>query len=124
MAMFSRENGSTIRLTDMECTFIKTEQGTKESGRTICSTAKEKKFGPITRCMRVIITKERSMEKDFTSGRTAGHTLVSGRIITCTEKAFTLGPTAEDIKASMKWTKSMAMEFTSGRMAAFTKDTG
>lgn len=97
--------------------------------------------------MRVITTKERSMVKDFTFGRTgpatketgskielkapesingktAGHTPVSGKIITCTEKAFTPGLTAEDIKASTKWTKSTVMAFTSGRMAAFTKDTG
>ena len=147
MAMFSKENGSTIRLTDMECTFIKMEQDTKENGRMISSTAKEKRSGPITPCMKVITTKERNTVKDYIFGRTdlatkeigskielkelesingktVGHTLVNGKIITCMEKAFTHGLMVEDIKASMKWTKSMGMEFTSGLMAVFMKDTG
>ena len=145
--MFSKESGSTIRLTDMEFTFIKMEQDTKENGRMISSTVKEKRFGQITLCMRAITTKERNMEKDYIFGRTdpatkeigskielkelesingktVGHTLVNGRIITCMEKAFIHGPMVEDIKASMKWTKSMGMEFTNGLMAAFMKDTG
>jgi hypothetical protein len=147
MAMFLKENGSTIRLTDMESMFIKTALGMKENGKTTCNTAREKKSGLITRCMRVITTKERNTEKDctfgrmvpvtkatgskielkalaFTNGKTAGRTLVNGKIITCMVKVFTLGLMVEDIKASMKWIKSMATEFTSGLMVVSMKDTG
>jgi len=78
MAMFLKENGSMIRLTDTESTFIKTEQGTKENGKTISNMAREKRFGLTTRCTRAIITKERSTEKVFTFGRTDQATKATG----------------------------------------------
>ena len=69
MATYLKANGLTIRLTDMASTFIKTVHDMKVSGKMICSTAKEKKFGPIIPCMKAIIMRAKSTEKVFIFGK-------------------------------------------------------
>ena len=78
MAMSSRESGSTIRPTAMEFTFIKMVLGTKANGKMISSMDRAKKFGQITPCMRVITTRERSMGRVFTFGKTDQATMATG----------------------------------------------
>ena len=51
--------------------FIKMEQGMKENGKTIFSTARVKRFGLIILCMKDITMKVKNMEKDFIFGKMA-----------------------------------------------------
>ena len=62
----------------MAFTFIRMGPGTKESGKTIFSMVKEKKFGQTIQCTKVTTTKERNMAKDSTSGRMDPATMVIG----------------------------------------------
>ena len=68
-AMSSKVNGSTIRPTDMAYMSIKMERDTKENGRMISNTAKERRSGPIIPCMKATIMRAKSMERVYISGR-------------------------------------------------------
>ena len=69
MATFSRENGSMIKLMDMEFTFIKMALNTRATGKTISNMASERKYGPTAQNTRDITLGERSMERDCICGR-------------------------------------------------------
>ena len=69
MGMCLKENGLMIKPTVMVFMFIRTEQDTKENGKTIYSMAKVKRSGQITLCMKDIIMKVRNMEKDYIFGK-------------------------------------------------------
>lgn len=147
METFSKANGKMTKPMGMESTSIKMVLDMRESGKTISSTAKAKKSGPIIQCTRATTMKERSMGRDSisgkmdlvimangtkielkerasTSGKTAERTLESGKIIICMEKVSTPGPMAGDTTVNTKWTRSTGMVYTSGLMDVFMKVIG
>jgi hypothetical protein len=78
MATFSRENGSMIKLMDMEFTFIKMALNTRATGKTIFSMVTEKKYGQIAQNMKAIIKRVKSMVEDSIYGKTGQCTTVTG----------------------------------------------
>ena len=132
---------------DTEFTCIKMVLGTKECGRMTYNMDREKKFGRIAQCTKVIITKEKNMGKAFTFGKMAQatmeiglrteskaresingkmdeHMMECGKIIICMEKEPIPGQTAEDTKVNTKWTRNMGLESTSGLTVVYMKATG
>ena len=76
--MSLKVNGLRTRQTAMVCMYIKMEQDMKENGKMIFNTVKEKKFGQIIQCMKVIIMKARNMAKDSIFGKMGRVTTVIG----------------------------------------------
>jgi ABC-type histidine transport system ATPase subunit len=112
--MFSKANGSMIRPTATEYMSIRMELDMKESGKMICSTDMAKRFGQITRCMRGLTMKARSMGVVSIFGRTAPATTATGMKTALKETVFINGKMAAHIQGNGKTTICMDRGYTLG----------
>jgi hypothetical protein len=121
--MFSKVNGSMIKPTATEYMSIRMELDMRESGKMICSTDMAKRFGQITRCMRGLTMRARSMGvvsifgrmvpattvtgtktalkgMVFINGKMAAHTQGNGKTTICTGRGYTRGLTVVGTKVN------------------------
>jgi hypothetical protein len=121
MVMFSKANGLMIRPTATEYMSTRMELDMKESGKMICSTDMAKRFGQITRCMRGLTMKVRSMGVVSIFGRMVPATTVTGTKTVLKGMVFINGKTAAHIQGNGKTTICMDRGYTRGLTVVGTK---
>ena len=119
--MFSKANGLTIRLTATEYMSIRMELDTKGSGKMICSMDTAKRFGQITRCMRGLIMRVRSMGVVSIFGRMVPAMTVTGTKTVLKGMVFINGKMAAHIQGNGKTTICTGKGYTHGLTVVGTK---
>lgn len=117
MAMFTKENGRMIRLTDKESILMLMVQDTKDNGLRINNMAMVLKDGQMVPLMKVNIHKERSMEKENSPGLTLVHSLAISLTTIFMEVVSMNGQMEEFILVIGKITRWKVMEPSLGQMA-------
>jgi hypothetical protein len=119
--MFSKANGLMIRPTATEYMSIRMELDTKGSGKMICSMDTAKRFGQITRCMRGLTMRVRSMGVVSIFGRMVPATMVTGTKTVLKGMVFINGKMAAHIQGNGKTTICTGRGYTHGLTVVGTK---
>jgi hypothetical protein len=121
MALFTKVNRKTIKLTGMVSTYIQMGIYTRATGKKINNMERARRPGPMALSMRVTTSRERKTETEISDGLTDPPTMDNYKITLCTVKACLFGLTNVSTKVNGRMIKCMVKVYFHGLMGVSTK---